>query len=314
MRIVRMGSARRSARSSGRSTGYESSRRRGGERHKPAKGNYDILTRVLLAQAVLSIALLGGCMLLRLQDNEPYYKAREWYWQVSAQPALPNPVTWVMAGGLDDLRESVTEVFAPRSDSTGQPSEPNSTPQQDVQQSAGQEQAQSASRLGRGGLWPWKTNEQETAEATVAVPQGCWVGPVVLAAPGQSPVSGTLTSAFGVRSHPLSGEGDFHRGIDIAAPMGANIYAMWPGVVSEVGVSEIYGNYIKLEHSQGLATLYCHCSEILAQPGTKLRQGDRIALVGSTGISTGPHLHLDLLVAGQYVNPLYAFDLADYAL
>lgn len=121
-----------------------------------------------------------------------------------------------------------------------------------------------------------------------------------------SPVTGWVTSFYGAREHPITGEADFHTGVDIAAAEGTPIQAVLPGRVVEAGWSDGYGNRIVLEHEGGLRTAYCHCSRLLAGEGTVVAQGDRIALVGSTGVSTGPHLHLEASVDGQRQDPLPA--------
>lgn len=151
---------------------------------------------------------------------------------------------------------------------------------------------------GAGGPFPeggWK----EAAE-------GATLAPYHLTARMCSPVSGPVTSAFGWRSHPISHREDFHKGVDIAAAMGTPVLAALPGVVEQTGFSESYGNFVVMRHSERLRTTYNHCSQILAEEGEWLAQGDRIALVGSTGISTGPHLHFEVEVEGLKADPLPA--------
>ena len=135
-------------------------------------------------------------------------------------------------------------------------------------------------------------------------PVSCSLAPVILSAPLSAPVSGKITCDYGWRLHPISGEEDFHNGLDIAAPQGSGIYAALPGVVAEVGESAIYGNYVKLDHGGGLQTVYCHCDSVIARQGDLLRRGELVARVGSTGISTGPHLHLGFLKEDVSYNPL----------
>lgn len=134
-------------------------------------------------------------------------------------------------------------------------------------------------------------------------------GPVAVTAAARYPVYGTLTSPFGLREHPVTGAGDFHTGMDIAAPEGSNIYAAYPGTVTEVDSSEIYGNFITMDHGGGLTTRYCHCSRILAREGQRLPAGARIAEVGSTGMVTGPHLHFEARVDGGLIQPGWLFGL-----
>ena len=110
----------------------------------------------------------------------------------------------------------------------------------------------------------------------------------------------TITSRFGQRS---SGT---HTGLDIAAPMGTNIHAAASGTVVTSGWSDYgYGYHVVISHGNGVYTLYGHCSRLYANVGDVVNQGDTIAAVGSTGNSTGPHLHLEIRVNGQKLNPQY---------
>ena len=154
-----------------------------------------------------------------------------------------------------------------------------------------------------GGQGGWNPFARDEAAESIPVPQDATLAAVVVNAPLLAPAEGTVTSLFGGRVHPITGEADFHMGLDIASPMGAPVLAALPGVVVETGENNIYGKYIVLEHSSNFTTRYCHCSEIVAQPGMNVRQGARIAKVGSTGVSTGPHLHFDLIVDGKHADP-----------
>jgi len=117
------------------------------------------------------------------------------------------------------------------------------------------------------------------------------------------PTNGRITSRFGYRYHPITGEFGVHNGTDIAAPEGTPIFAAFNGKVEEVGYNSVRGNYILLSHGGDTKTLYLHCSEITAPEGAVVRQGEVIAKVGSTGYSTGPHLHFSILIGGKYCNP-----------
>lgn len=117
------------------------------------------------------------------------------------------------------------------------------------------------------------------------------------------PVDGHLTSSYGMRWHPIYGTQRFHKGLDIGAPYGAPIRAAIDGVVAFAGRSGGYGNFVKLTHGDGLATGYGHMSRIAVAPGTRVAQGQVIGYVGSTGLSTGPHLHYELWKNGNPINP-----------
>ncbi len=118
------------------------------------------------------------------------------------------------------------------------------------------------------------------------------------------PVRGVLTSGFGPRIHPISGEPDFHEGIDIEVPEGTDVYASCAGRVIVAGSHRGYGLYVVLEHSNGYRTLYGHLSEIGVYRGQFVEGGQRIARSGNTGNSTGPHLHFEIVQYGRPLNPL----------
>lgn len=118
------------------------------------------------------------------------------------------------------------------------------------------------------------------------------------------PVEGERTSAFGMRTHPISGKESFHYGLDIGAPAGTPIAAFADGTVRETGTST-YGNYIAVDHADGIATLYAHCTEVLAKQGDDVKGGDTIATVGATGNATGNHLHIEIWRAGKALDPAH---------
>jgi murein DD-endopeptidase MepM/ murein hydrolase activator NlpD len=122
----------------------------------------------------------------------------------------------------------------------------------------------------------------------------------------RTPLDGArISSRFGMRSHPILGYTGMHRGIDFAAPTGTPVYAAADGVVAFAGVSGGYGRIVRLRHAGNVETRYAHLSRFGRgiAPGRRVRQGDVIGAVGSTGLSTGPHLHYETLVAGRHVNP-----------
>ena len=123
----------------------------------------------------------------------------------------------------------------------------------------------------------------------------------------RTPVDGLrMSSGFGMRRHPILGYSRMHRGVDFAGPTGTPILAAGDGVVEVIGQNRGYGNYIRLRHNNSLQTAYAHMSRFargLAR-GSRVAQGDVIGYIGSTGLSTGPHLHYEVLVDGSQVNPL----------
>lgn len=115
-----------------------------------------------------------------------------------------------------------------------------------------------------------------------------------------------LTSGFGLRRHPLLGEYKMHTGIDWAAPTGTPILAAGNGTIEEAGRKGYNGNYVRIRHANGYQTAYSHMSRFApgAAAGVKVRQGQVIGYIGTTGLSSGPHLHFEILVNNQFVNPL----------
>ena len=112
-----------------------------------------------------------------------------------------------------------------------------------------------------------------------------------------------ITSGFGYRDKPTAGATSYHQGYDIGASAGAAIVAAADGVVTSTGYSSVLGNYVVLSHGGGLFTIYEHCSAVLVSRGQSVSRGSTIAKVGSTGVSTGPHLHFGVQLNGKYVDP-----------
>jgi murein DD-endopeptidase MepM/ murein hydrolase activator NlpD len=113
----------------------------------------------------------------------------------------------------------------------------------------------------------------------------------------------TLTSNYGMRNHPILGGRRNHKGVDLAQPTGTPVYATADGVVSKAAPFSSYGNYIQIEHGGGLETRYAHLSGFAVTEGEQVQKGQLIGYVGSTGRSTGPHLHYEIRVAGEAVDP-----------
>ena len=113
-----------------------------------------------------------------------------------------------------------------------------------------------------------------------------------------------LSSSFGWRASPFSGARSYHGGVDMACPQGTLIYAAMPGVVAETGFNNTYGNYVIISHHSGYKTLYGHMSLITTVRGQVVSQDTKIGRVGSTGLSTGPHLHFAVFKNGKQVNPV----------
>ena len=123
----------------------------------------------------------------------------------------------------------------------------------------------------------------------------------------KTPLDGArLSSSFGMRKHPISGFNKMHKGVDFAAPKGTPIYAGGNGVIEYIGRNGGYGNYIRIRHNNNYKTAYAHLSSFKKgiSKGTRVNQGDVIGFVGSTGVSTGPHLHYEIIFNNKQINPM----------
>jgi len=121
--------------------------------------------------------------------------------------------------------------------------------------------------------------------------------------PAIRPAKGWKTSGFGYRKSPFTGLREFHKGLDIAGRQGTKVIATADGIVSYCGYKGLMGNTLVIDHGYGMMTRYGHAHEILVKAGDIVKRGDKIATIGSTGRSTGPHLHYEVLHNGIRVNP-----------
>ncbi len=128
---------------------------------------------------------------------------------------------------------------------------------------------------------------------------------LAMSVPSRMPVQGVrLTSGYGMRDHPILRRRARHNGVDLAAPSGTPVYATADGIVEMAQWYSTYGNYVQIGHGAELETRYAHLSSYTVSSGDSVRAGDLIGYVGSTGRSTGPHLHYEVRVANEPVNPI----------
>jgi len=124
--------------------------------------------------------------------------------------------------------------------------------------------------------------------------------------PSITPIDGGwLSSGYGYRRDPFTHRKAFHHGVDIACPVGTPIHVSADGVISKVSWYPDWGYAVEVDHGNGFSTWYAHCSKVTRQRGDRVQRGDVIALVGSTGRSTGPHLHYEVRINGRSKNPIY---------
>lgn len=135
-------------------------------------------------------------------------------------------------------------------------------------------------------------------------PDGATVQPRI-SIPSRMPLEGSrLTSDYGMRTHPVLGGRRNHKGVDLAAPTGTPVYATADGIVGKAEWFSSYGLYVEIGHGADLETRYAHMSKLAVAAGERVHKGDLIGYVGSTGRSTGPHLHYEVRIAGLAVNPI----------
>lgn len=120
---------------------------------------------------------------------------------------------------------------------------------------------------------------------------------------GRPVKQGWVSSGYGIRTNPFSGQIEFHKGIDFAAKSGDKVIAVADGIVTSSAYQSGYGNLIEIDHGDGYSTRYGHNNKILVHPGEVVTRGEAIALMGSTGRSTGPHVHFEVMQNGKQINP-----------
>ena len=140
-------------------------------------------------------------------------------------------------------------------------------------------------------------NKGSSSNSSGATNTGGWLYPL--------PYQCQVTDSYGYRTHPVSGKrGTWHNGVDLAAGSGTSIYASKSGTVTTAVNSSIWGNYVVINHGDGFSTLYAHMQGLIVSVGDYVKQGQTIGYVGSTGLSTGPHLHFTIYYNGSDVNPM----------
>ena len=213
---------------------------------------------------------------------------------------LPGSGSAAVTAQPDDMTGQTPEKSEPdETASATDPSETTEEPTQAVaakalQTSAAAEKPETKS-LSVGGEDAAGTQEKKSTS----------LSPSAVTVPITRPVEGgRYSSYFGYRNNPITHQYAFHTGLDIAVPLGTKIRAAYGGTVRQVGEDERSGKYVTLSHDDGYETFYCHCSEILVTRGTVVRAGEAVACVGSTGWSTGPHLHFEIRKNGTRLDPL----------
>ena len=261
------------------------------------KTKTDYLVRLVLLQCVLSVLIVSGVFLVSKVSPSAYEKIRSDYLKIMQNDMSAGEM-------MDKLKDTAEFVFGP-SEAAEQAFSGNVATESSAKNvtvdsfeitsdETGETVAVGEIISGSGG---GDIGGKEAVKGTSFAPYYVSVDPVI-------PVKNArITSRFGYRTNPVSGNYGFHTGIDLAAAQGTPVSAVFYGRVTETGESDVWGKYVLMEHSDELATYYCHLSEIYVEKNAVIRQGETIGLVGSTGWSTGPHLHFEVRIGGVRVDP-----------
>lgn len=245
--------------------------------------NKDYLTKALLLQFLVCIILFGILFSLKSSNNKLFTEI-----QKSFSQRLEDNLS------VDEAK-SVFSIVTDKKKEIDNTDEPETTESETVFVPF-EEPSLSAEIIATGG----RDIEVSSSEE---IPENVSVDDYKLSQKMVLPLNGKTTSEFGIRTHPISGDLRFHAGIDIAADKGESIYSAFDGIVVEADYDQWNGNYLKIEHDNNIMTVYCHCENLNVSVGQKIRAGEVIATVGSTGSSTGPHLHFELRVNNISYNP-----------
>lgn len=260
---------------------YNEYRRQPRERRDDgAQGSKRSITGVIAVQLAVSLLVTALLFAVCRSDGVLSQNLKEFYRGLCSNDMTASEI-------LGTFKKVAQFTFAPSTkwDGTFSPDEENS------EDSVTEGQSEAATD-GQG-----ETDATEAGERAVFTP-------VFLTVNLKPPLrEGNITSDFGYRVSPISGKYSLHTGLDIAAPEKSEIFAAYGGTVEKSDENIVRGKYVILRHSNSLTTTYNHCSKLLVKEGERVRTGERIALVGSTGASTGNHLHFEITVDGKYVNP-----------
>ena len=266
-------------------------------RKSAPKTKTDYLVRLILLQCVMTAVIVSAVFLVSKVSPDAYASIREDYLKIMQKDMSAGEM-------IEQLKDTAEYVFNPsesyESALSGNVLTESSAGELTVDSfevtsdETGESVAVGEIINGSGG---GDIEGKEAVDGTSFAPYYVSVDPVM-------PVKNArITSRFGYRTNPVSGNYGFHTGLDLAAEEGTPISAVFYGRVAETGENDVWGKFVLMEHSDGLATYYCHLSEIYVEENAVIRQGETIGLVGSTGWSTGPHLHFEIRINGVRVDP-----------
>ena len=270
---------------------------RGRSKTKGKLPEVDAIAVALTAQIIICVLVLLAAQITRMASEERYALLKEEYAALvsgSAGAGLPDyfaELAGLTGNALGALEGFISGLMGRAPPTQHTPPEP-----------------QLAMGGGSGVLGNYQLSAVNCQLSMRPAPQCSTLAPYFLSRSLHPPVAGVITSPFAFRADPFNGNVDFHRGVDIAAPTGHEIFAALPGRVERVGECAVYGKYVLLRHAHNLGTFYAHASQVLVSYGARVAQGERIAKVGATGRATGPHLHFAVIVEGLYADPLHGLE------
>lgn len=270
------------------------------------------------AQTIICILCLLTALGIRIYGGDIYKSAKNYADDALKHSITKQKISQVLKSFGDEF-PSASEVFKNQTSSKITTSKPSSSSNNSSKASSAANQnttsstaaadpsgtglkAQALTYQGGEDL-PLQTSK--VTSGSPAVVKTISYSPYKLSIKPITPVSGNISSKFGERINPITKVESFHTGIDIAAAKDTNILAAFSGTVESTGVSGAYGNFVLIDHGGGIKTFYGHCDIVDVKQGDKVTAGMPIAKVGSTGLSTGFHLHFEVRINGIYVNPQY---------
>jgi len=277
------------------------------------------------AQTVICIICLITAFALKTYGGEYYQSARAFAKDAYNNSIKKEDITEALKSISGDF-PSAEEVFKNQASSTANSSKStssktesssdmNSSSNATTSSDVGDDNSADAAAAIKTGLKPQTLSYQGEGDQPLEITKVLSGSPPVektismtpykLSVKPVEPVKGNISSKFCNRINPITNAQSFHTGIDIAAPSGTPIEAAYDGVVEKTGVSEVYGNYVLMDNGGGIETFYGHCGTINVKSNDKISAGTTIASVGSTGMSTGYHLHFEVRINGVYVDPQY---------
>lgn len=254
----------------------------------------DFLFRVIIVQFIVFAIITGILFAMYKSGSAKFTELREMYNTISQTDMSVKEVFNKIKNGADFVLHPLDNVK-----SNGNAGETTSEEQKTTSEETTAEVENTTEVLtGAGG------------EDLILAKDKTSFSPIYLSEKAVTPVKNyKVTSKFGYRINPVTKEYGFHSGLDLAALEGSDIFAAFSGTVETADSSAVRGNYIIINHNNGVKTLYGHCSELYVKSGDTVRAGEKIAAVGSTGQATGPHLHFEIRINNVWCNPVWILDL-----